>query len=244
MRAFGSGYTGLPWLLMGRPREQPAWSYGTDSGCSIQLSHNVSQWHVVSTPDEAMDGSVPGDIAREKQQQLGVQLAQAEEQRARLCSVQQDHERTIRAALRLLTDCGLAYEQGTDSTRRGYNQALFEKLFIDARADDTVVVRVERTELLEALRTAQVVQQETTDGLEQISEIDEEPLIPEGLGSWRYRVIADVRGSKVPCLVELTGLEPVTPALPVRCATSCATAPEEITTDLPRCVGNRTRGPW
>ena len=26
-------------------------------------------------------------------------------------------------------------------------------------------------------------------------------------------------------VVELTGLEPVTPALPVRCATSCATAP-------------------
>jgi site-specific DNA recombinase len=30
-------------------------------------------------------------------------------------------------------------------------------------------------------------------------------------------------------LVELTGFEPVTPALPVRCATSCATAPKRIT---------------
>jgi hypothetical protein len=57
-------------------------------------------------------------------------------QQARLGSVQQDHERTIRTALRLLTDCGLAYEHGTDSTKRGYNQAWFDKLFIDARDDD------------------------------------------------------------------------------------------------------------
>ncbi|HJT02400.1 MAG TPA: hypothetical protein VJ757_02045 [Pseudonocardiaceae bacterium] len=130
-----------------------------------------------------MDGSVPGDIAREKQQQLGAQLAQAEEQRARLHNVQHNHERTIRAAMRLLKECGLAYEQGTDSTRRGYNQARFDKLFIGARADDTVVVRVERTELLEALRTAQVARDETTNGLQQVSESDEEPLDQKALGA-------------------------------------------------------------
>src|SRR5262249_15485400 len=56
--------------------------------------------------------------------------------------------------LRLLTDCGLAYEQGTDNTRRGYNQARFDKLFIDARADDTLAVRVERTDLLWLCHTA------------------------------------------------------------------------------------------
>jgi site-specific DNA recombinase len=43
--------------------------------------------------------------------------------------------------------------------------------------------------------------------------------------------------------VELTGLEPVTPALPVRCATSCATAPMGSPRTGPRCVGHPTRGP-
>jgi hypothetical protein len=35
-----------------------------------------------------------------------------------------------------------------------------------------------------------------------------------------------VHCSSKPPGVELTGFEPVTPALPVRCATSCATAPK------------------
>jgi hypothetical protein len=44
---------------MGRPREEPERSYEADSGCSIQLSHNVSRWHVVSTPDELFRGTLP-----------------------------------------------------------------------------------------------------------------------------------------------------------------------------------------
>ena len=45
-------------------------------------------------------------------------------------------------------------------------------------------------------------------------------------------------------LVELTGFEPVTPALPVRCATNCATAPNlRATAGLWR-VGHRTRDRW
>lgn len=139
--------------------------------------------------DKAMDGLMPGDIARDKQEQLGAQLAQAEGQRARLQSVQHGHERHIRTALRLLEDCGLAYAQGADSTLRAYNQAWFDKLFIDAQTDDTVVVRVERTELLEALRTAQVVREEPTDEVRQATEIDDKPFTSEGRDSWRYRVL-------------------------------------------------------
>jgi hypothetical protein len=39
------------------------------------------------------------------------------------------------------------------------------------------------------------------------------------------------RGFSKAVMVELTGLEPVTPALPVRCATSCATAPKRSPRD-------------
>jgi hypothetical protein len=60
----------------------------------------------------------------------------------------------------------------------------------------TIVVRVERTELVEALRTARVVQEETTDDERQASKAEEESLTPEEHGSWRSRVISRVRGSK------------------------------------------------
>ena len=59
------------------------------------------------------------------------------------------------------------------------------------------MVRVERTELLEAPRTAQVVQTETADEVGRVSKTDEEPLTTEGPGSWRYRVLSRVRDSKV-----------------------------------------------
>lgn len=41
----------------------------------------------------------------------------------------------------------------------------------------------------------------------------------------RTETIVDGLGSSLVHVVELTGLEPVTPTLPVWCATICATAP-------------------
>lgn len=49
-------------------------------------------------------------------------------------------------------------------------------------------------------------------------------ITPKPLSDLLTTALAGQSASK-PSMVELTGLEPVTPALPVRCATSCATAP-------------------
>ena len=38
-------------------------------------------------------------------------------------------------------------------------------------------------------------------------------------------LISEVQGSNMNALVELRGLEPLTPSMPWRCATNCATAP-------------------
>lgn len=103
-----------------------------------------------------MAGAVPNDIAREKQQELASQLATAESQRSQLGVTQAHHEQVIREATALLPQCGEAYRRGGDSLRRDYNQAWFERVFISVKDGQPVVARVQRTEVFEALHTAEV----------------------------------------------------------------------------------------
>jgi hypothetical protein len=90
--------------------------------------------------------------------------------------------------------------------------AWFDGLEID---EDETAVRVSgtgRSDLLEAIRTAPVRPEE--DGS------DEKRGSRDG-----YRVVGQVRGSNVVCLVELRGIEPRTSSLRTKRATNCATAP-------------------
>ena len=165
--------------------------------------------------DQAMEGAVPRDIAQAKQEQLAVQLAGIEEQLAAITTLEAEHERAVRAALRLAADCGEAYERGTDATRRAYNQAWLEQLRLDSHDDHVVLADVDRTELGEALHTAEVTS--ATDRAEPDTRTP---------GSYRYRVLVHVRGSNVSCLVELRGIEPLTYSMRTSRATNCAIAPD------------------
>lgn len=90
-----------------------------------------------------MEGVVPADIARERQQLLAEQLLAAESALSRLSLDQDTHEATLSAVLDLVLNCGLCDATG----RREYNQAFFEGIFLDSLDDELhpIVAKVTRT---------------------------------------------------------------------------------------------------
>jgi len=81
--------------------------------------------------DCALAGSVPQDIAAEKQAQIRRELANAREQLAATQLAHTDIETTLTQALDLVRDCQAAYRQADPELRREWNQALFARLQID-----------------------------------------------------------------------------------------------------------------
>lgn len=67
------------------------------------------------------DGTVPSDIAREKQEQLSRQLASLERELANLKQAGIDTNTTLDAVLDLLADPGQMYRHVSDVDRRHYN---------------------------------------------------------------------------------------------------------------------------
>ncbi len=104
--------------------------------------------------EQAIEGVVPADIARQKQQQLSAQLLAAETALARLSENQGDHEVTLTAALELAGHCGRAYSVSSEAGRRDYNHAWFERLLVDVDDDLTgpTVADVVRAPAIAALQ--------------------------------------------------------------------------------------------
>jgi hypothetical protein len=104
--------------------------------------------------EKAMEGAVPDDIARERQQLLADQLLAAESALARLSLDQEGHEATLHAVLDLVGSCGRAYELSEPKGRRNYNQAFFTGIFLDVEQDEPrpKVATVRRTPVLAALQ--------------------------------------------------------------------------------------------
>ena len=172
--------------------------------------------------DKAMEGVVPADIAREKQQQLADQLLAAEGSLERLSRATEDEAGFLTELLSLLDRCGENYLRCDETGRRDYNLAWFDGLDIDVDDEQrTDVVRVRRTDVLSALQlsksaglTEQVVQEQ------------------QRRRSESYDGVALGEGSNDALLVELRRLELLTPSMPWRCATSCATAPRRVSAAL------------
>ena len=106
--------------------------------------------------EKAFEGSVPADIAGEKQAELTRQLASLHGQRTSLAAASAEHEAVIRDATALLPRCGEAYRRGDANLRRDYNQAWFEQILVDRHRGRPQVSGVARTELFEALHRADV----------------------------------------------------------------------------------------
>ena len=105
------------------------------------------------------------------------------------------------AILGLLTDIGDVYAKAEPAERRMLNRALFDRITIDDE-DQAALEPGEAIQMILATNPRS----------------HHERTLPHDQAG---------QGSNVQLYVELTGFEPVTPTLPVWCATSCAIAPWE-----------------
>lgn len=104
--------------------------------------------------------------------------------------------------------------------RRQLNQAIFTKIFVV----DNDRVESELTDPARALIEAQAAWRAAVLAVENKTAIDAEASIAsfeETSNSNHF-----VNGWSKNYLVDLRGLEPLTPCMPCRCATSCATGPD------------------
>ena len=82
-------------------------------------------------------GAVPLDLLKVEQDRIAAELARVEDRLSRATTASHEVDESLSAALDLLSDCAQAYGRATDTVRRLYNQAFFEKILItdgDVRA--------------------------------------------------------------------------------------------------------------
>jgi site-specific DNA recombinase len=168
--------------------------------------------------EHAFEGTVPPDIAASKQTQLAQQLAGIEMRLADLKLLGATHEDGIRRAMTLIADCGQAYQQAPEVTRRAFNQGWFGRIELDYN-DDEVAARPVRTETAEAIH----------DATKQLSQARRKaPETEKARDRCSHRVLSYARGSNVACLVELRGFEPLAPSMRTRCATGLRHSPQPV----------------
>ena len=113
--------------------------------------------------------------------------------------------------LDLASDCYSVYQQAPDAVRRLFNQAFFERIYITDDGDVQPEVAQPFAALAERASDMLAVAQEKRTGNAQT------------LGR-----TSSAGGLNVLPRVDLRGLEPLTPCMPCRCATSCATGPDAV----------------
>jgi site-specific DNA recombinase len=174
-------------------------------------------------------GAIPLDLLTTEQKQITHELAAAE---LRLGDVEERLTATLQNlddVLELAADCHRAYRVAEDRIKRQFNQVFFTGLFVSD--DDTV-----RSELAAPFaRLLDVRDQWRLDPSEDLMvDVNNADGIFEEVSDHVSRQFTtnkpaasyEVAGLKMNYLVELRGLEPLTPSLRTRCATSCATAPD------------------
>ena len=153
--------------------------------------------------------AIPLELLRVEQDQISAQLAaisvRLDASDTRFETLRSNLSRT----LDLAQNCDEAYSNAPDHFRRWFNQAFFRRILIDDEGTTG--------ELTATMETFTTKQHPTRGGG------NEEPCPEISLG----------QGSETDLLVDLRGLEPLTPCMPCRCATSCATDPWSRERDNP-----------
>lgn len=185
--------------------------------------------------------AVPLDLLKAEQDRIARQLADIDG-RLGATDIEFDKlETCLRKALDYATHSYEAYMQAAPQERRLLNQALFSR--IEVSEEDITFNLAEPFKTLFSHEMAAAAQQHgaarcATAHKQQSSQpnltssiLTQENTKPAHSGAGLASTtstdssISLVKGLKEPVLVELRGLEPLTPTLPVWCATSCAIAP-------------------
>jgi site-specific DNA recombinase len=95
-----------------------------------QIEHRRGLW-----AEKVVNGSVPDDIGRGKQNELTGQLVRARQDLAELEAASADITETLNEALDLVSNCAAAYQSATPALRREWNQAFFERIEIDVESE-------------------------------------------------------------------------------------------------------------
>ena len=166
--------------------------------------------------DKAMDGAVPADIAREKQQQLARQLAALQDQQSQVSRANASQEEILTGTIQLIANCGEVYNNAGNNLRRLYNQAWFNRITVDAEYNDASC-SPERTELMETLHRSAHALHETHRHADPTHST---PRHEERADSLCSRPVPHDYGSTGSPLVELEGLEPSTSSMPWKRSTT------------------------
>jgi hypothetical protein len=125
------------------------------------------------------------------------------------------------AALELMRDPKLAYEQGGTSLKRAMNKVIFDKLFVDGDEITGHVLGEAVRDVLEAERSIYLWSSGTPVPVAASRNASSSALMEDG-AAWSRFTGADLlavslggHGSSKTALVEPRGLEPLTPTLPV-----------------------------
>ncbi len=172
-------------------------------------------------------------MLRAEQKRLDTELAATNRSLSNLTADLAEADELISIALDIAQHAGNTYRQAPEHIRRMFNQLLFDKLLVTtddngqhhadatSRAPFDVIYSPNTRALVHEARHAQ------PNAIPDITGQTKEPAEAGGLSLdvLPDQFIALVEGSSKSIVVDLGGLEPPTPCMPCRCATSCATDP-------------------
>lgn len=164
--------------------------------------------------------AIPLELMKSEQTSISSALAKLNDRLAATDVQFEKTQSTLSAAMTLARDCYEAYKTATDFPRRLLNQVFFERITVEV-VDDDVTVGAKLAEPFRSL--ARLSADLVPDRGDETRKPNRKPL---------SAMEAD-KGSSKRSLVDLRGLEPLTPCMPCRCATSCATDPRPRTRQLP-----------
>jgi site-specific DNA recombinase len=171
-------------------------------------------------------GAIPVDLLGQEQERIGRALGQITSTLSATQTKFETVENNLQQALDLTVDCGVAYKNAPEHIKRMFNQAFFEKVLVVGVVENPGDVRVEAK-----LRPPfDVLLGSKLKSFE--AEVREAQMTKKSSGKTAKGVIQKADSAffwsnsfNKTLLVELRGFEPLTPCMPCRCATSCATAP-------------------
>ncbi len=166
-------------------------------------------------------GAIPLDLLKTEQDRIAAQLASIDQQLTGADENYEQARQTLADCLDLTRDCYSAYLQATNPTRRLFNQAFFTKIYIDEDEDTRErTVRVDYNQPFDDL-LARLITARVHHDLQKQDHAQQKARRETPAGSATPEPgIYQVQGSHTDTLVELRGLEPLTPCLQSRCSSS------------------------
>ncbi|BBZ06942.1 hypothetical protein MDOR_11110 [Mycolicibacterium doricum] len=171
--------------------------------------------------DLAADGTLPAAKIRTKLNDIKIARARVEAGLTTTAEQLSVGASVLRDALHLVADTHDLYQNGNSQIRRNLNDTFFQRLYIDDCEVTHDVLKPLFDDIAEAKKVMTAVAADTGTTAPVASQrTKNNKTAPPGLAG-----ILLASGSSKADLVELRGFEPLTPTLPVWCATNCAIAP-------------------